>query len=1141
MVESTGLPDAMARDAAETTFDRNVVVLAGAGTGKTTLLVNRLLHALLRDPQPIRLVNVLALTFTNKAAQEMKLRLRDRLQGLLGECDGARASGLSGRWTLPEFRDRYRLSTETVRTRVAQALEDLERSHIRTLHSFAASVLRLYPFEAQVPPNFREDTGVHFDEIFEQIWESWIEQELGPTGQAHGRWESVLQAIPIQEVRFLASMIAREECALTELRPSVVERDSLQQGRFRQWLIRKAQEAEGLLQTYGRPNPRKIERQVEEARRVFERILRDGLSDGDGGNPEEDGWDGLMGSAPRDWDPGDFQRAKQMILSAQSLGKINHPLLELLLDLLTPCIERVRQLYREQGWIGFDGLLVKVRNLLREYPVVREQMKREYQAILIDEFQDTDPVQYEILLFLAECHGQQVPSWADVQVVPGKLFIVGDPKQSIYAFRRADIAAFDQVVAALIKGGALVCTLTTNFRSHGNILQVVNAVFEELFIQKNQVQPPHIPLEVGRESAGLSRAGVELYVLAQPESEQEWDAERATRAEAEWLGDWMQRLLSQGSQEGAGSPRNASVRPGDIAVLFRKLTNAQWYVEALRRRGIPYVTDGERHFYQRQEVIDVVNVLRLIDDPADGIALVGVLRSSLGGVPDTDIMALAQCGPLDVSHPCWLQDWESGSRRAVQALCERLVSLHRVSRHLSLSHLLDRLFEELPLVELAAASSHGEQAVVNIWKLRDLMVEMSRGGAVSFSGLVARLVGNIRTPPQEAEAPLAEDSLDAVRVLTIHKAKGLEFPVVVLPGLHAKTGGSERGASLTRDWVSGMYGVTFARWCNASQVPLWEKQREQEEAEQRRLLYVGMTRAKERLVLSGGALSRAGGGAPFQLLRGLIGEDFGNPVCTRVQVGEIGFPHIVVTSPFKRTKAAHDGTTPLDAPSMPDFSQAQWTTRNRRWQQAQQAMVWTTPSSDPMRSARGASVWKRESDVQLGMPGPQLGTLVHQFLEYCSFSADAAVFQKSVEDFCLVQTSIGTTSPILLAELRAMLHSFPQTRIYQELRSARILGREVPVTVPWGIQGIGRKCPGRGILEGVLDIVYEIHGEFWVGDYKTDAFDKSRLIERMKRYESQAQRSAQAAAQSLGLDIKGCKLFFLRLDEMAVVPYIANG
>ncbi|MCA9476345.1 MAG: UvrD-helicase domain-containing protein, partial [Nitrospira sp.] len=140
MVESTGLPDAMARDAAETTFDRNVVVLAGAGTGKTTLLVNRLLHALLRDPQPIRLVNVLALTFTNKAAQEMKLRLRDRLQGLLGECDGARASGLSGRWTLPEFRDRYRLSTETVRTRVAQALEDLERSHIRTLHSFAASV-----------------------------------------------------------------------------------------------------------------------------------------------------------------------------------------------------------------------------------------------------------------------------------------------------------------------------------------------------------------------------------------------------------------------------------------------------------------------------------------------------------------------------------------------------------------------------------------------------------------------------------------------------------------------------------------------------------------------------------------------------------------------------------------------------------------------------------------------------------------------------------------------------------------------------------------------------------------------------------------------------------------------------------------
>lgn len=1140
MIESSRLPDAAARHAAETTFDRNVVVLAGAGTGKTTLLVNRLLHALLREPHPIKVENVLALTFTNKAANEMKLRLREQLQGVLGECRGSSKGGSTNHGVLRALQERYLLSTDKIHARVERALADLEKAHIRTLHSFAASVLRLYPLEAHVAPNFQEDDGTYFEEIFERVWEPWLEHELGPGGQAHDRWESVLQWLPIQEVRSLAWMIAREECELAELYPQAPGDHSPQQRVFSGWVIKKAEHAQALLKIYHRSKPRKIERSLAVACEVFERV-RDGGIPGVEGSMDrgEVDLDSVVGAAPRDWDPLDFQLAKRIIQSAQQVLKINHTLLEQVLTLLRSCIGQVRQQYRVEGWIGFDGLLVNVRNLLRDYPLVREQMKQEYQAILIDEFQDTDPLQYEILLYLSEGPGQHVRSWEDIQVVQGKLFIVGDPKQSIYAFRRADIAAFDQVVNKLVQAGAMTCTLTTNFRSHETILQVVNGVFDQLLIQKDHVQPPHVPLQAGRESKDGLGAGVELFVLAQPEGEQEWDTERASRAEAEWLGGWIQELLGPEGPEGIRGSSSRSIRPGDIALLFRKLTNAQWYVEALRRRGIPYVTDGERHFYQRQEVIDLVNVLRLIDDPADSIALVGVLRSSLGGVPDSDIMALAHEGStgvrMDVSHLQWLDGWQSERKESVRSLCDRITALHRLSKTCTLSHLLNQLFVELPVTELAAASSHGEQAVVNLWKLRDLIVEIDKDSALSFSGVVSRLVGYLHTHPPEAEAPLAEDSLDAVRVLTIHKAKGLEFPVVVLPGLHVKAGGLESGASLTRDWISGLYGCTFSRWCNASQVPLWEKQREQEEAEQRRILYVGMTRAKDRLVLSGGLTSQRGGATPLGLLRGIMGEDLGNPDCSTVQAGPASFSQTVVTSkPMapKAVKRRHESVSEVDGIS---FSQEKWKTRDDRWRQARESVAWTTPSSLQKPRKANASDWARGNELK---SGPQLGTLVHRFLELCPFSHDEEAFHRSLDDFCRIQ---GEAFPMdtqgsLLSEMKEMLSPFPRTKIFRELQQARILGREVPVTIPWKFHMERAGLLNSGIVEGVLDIVYETAGDYWVGDYKTDAIDENQVSIRVEGYRGQAELYAQSVLQSLGLGIKGCKIFFLRLDRIEVVP-----
>ncbi len=1129
MSNAHDLVDGAERLMAETTFDRNVVVVAGAGTGKTTLLVNRILHALVREPHPVRLIHLVALTFTNKAAHEMKMRLRECLRLLLSECEGGRRDGVFSHPSLTTFQQAYHLSSDVIRQRILVALEDLDKSHIRTLHSFAASVLRLYPLEAGVNPTFQEDEGDRFDAIFHEVWDRWLEYELGSQGSSHKSWEQVLQAMTLSEVRDFARAIGEADCSGLEWQGVVGEFHRMPA--FVTWVRDKYEQADRLLETYRAAKPRKIERNLAVAHRVFSRTKTNGLpvdwGDEEHGQPV---FDPALGAAPVDWNLVDFQTAKRVIQSAQHLLKVHHPLLEQVMPLLVPCIQAVRQRYEDEGWVGFDGLLLKVRNLLRDVPLVREQLKRDCQAILVDEFQDTDPLQYEILLYLAEQPGEHSRSWREVRLVPGKLFIVGDPKQSIYAFRKADLEAFDQVVKKLVEDGANLCTLVTNFRSTEAVLRPINAVFEQLFVAKENVQPPHVALVPARRSERESGAGVELYVLRPREEAGEWDAERAARAEAEWLGDWIHEQL-----------RGDGMRPGHMAVLFRKLTNAQWYVEALRRRGIPYITDGERHFYRRQEVIDFVNILRIIDDPADRIALIGILRSPLGGVPDQEIMNLAQSDFLDVLTPPKLAEWKSPQREVVLKLYEQLAALHRMKGRLPVSEFMNLVLGSLPVLELAAASGHGEQAVVNVGKVRDIACRLGKNPSLSFSDVVDQLAGFLRDQPQETEAPLAEDSLDAVRVLTIHKAKGLEFPLVILPGLHLRAGGPLSSASLTRDWVSGLLGATFSRWCSAGQVPIWEKQRNQEEMEQRRILYVGMTRAKERLVLSGGLMGKSGGGTPFHLLRGLAGDDFGNEQCVSVGIGPVKITQTVVIPEWRSSRVPQEQTISMAVPKRDVPSLTVWESRSVRWTKAQHTKAWVVPSFRQQPYTQSKSF-----DHATAGHGPafgaRLGNLLHRLLEQCDFSQDATVFHQRIEAFCRSQEAMRMyeDAQTLFEEVRSILRAFPESDIFQELSRSRILGREVAVAMPWnlGVKDIG--LPENGVMEGVMDVVYTLEGEYWVGDYKTDAVEGPQLLERADRYRVQAERYAHAAACGLGVDVKGCKLFFIRSGKTVIVPRVQS-
>ncbi|HXC68105.1 MAG TPA: UvrD-helicase domain-containing protein, partial [Nitrospiraceae bacterium] len=439
------LADSRDRHLAETTWDRNVVVVAGAGTGKTTILVNRILNLLLREPNPLAVTEIVALTFTNKAATEMKQRLRAQLLSLTEQTNDL----------IVTFRTRFHLSAEQVGARARTALEQMEKAQIGTLHSFAAHLLRLHPLESEIDPLFQEDDGSRFKELFHSSWDRWLDDELGSAGLQHDRWRHVLAGATLDDLQQFTAALAGDFVDVEELERQC--RLITLEGALRDWGTDTHGRATTLLAAQDRPKRRKAEQMLAAALQSLALLLEHGqpglahLSQDERTVLGKD-----LGKAPAGWDEAAFQEATSIIGLAQQLLMVDQSYFQEVVTLVRPFLQHVRRRFLASGWIAFDGLLARAKTLLRDHPTVRARIKQTYRAILVDEFQDTDPVQYEIILYLCERADSYRTAWHDVDLEPGKLFIVGDPKQSIYAFRRADIEAFERVVEKIRAGGGAV-------------------------------------------------------------------------------------------------------------------------------------------------------------------------------------------------------------------------------------------------------------------------------------------------------------------------------------------------------------------------------------------------------------------------------------------------------------------------------------------------------------------------------------------------------------------------------------------------------------------------------------------------------------------------------------------------------------
>ena len=810
------------RDEIRTSLDENLCVEAAAGTGKTTVLVDRIVEVLRRGRASIDEIAVI--TFTEKAAAELAARVRDGLEKALAEAEPA---GEEAR-------------------RLREATLGLHRARIETIHAFAANLLRERPVEARLDPNFEVldsmAARLHFDDAYEQ----WIHDLFGNEGGEGEALRGTLnRGFDLKQVREAAEIVHRNRdvLPLAPFPPVAVPDVEAFVRKVEAWCAElegiqaRCLDAEdaGYLQIQEILQFRK---ELEEAGADRERLERLVLTRAP--EPKQKGSQGSFDDAE------DCRRMKAIFKElGEELQEIQGPLRSEALAGFLPFVERFVTSYekrrRAEGRADFDDLLLWTRELLRDDLEVRRYFQERFKCVLVDEFQDTDPIQVELIFYVcSEVGGDGVgpADWQDLPLRPGALFVVGDPKQSIYRFRGADMEIYDQVKTGALARG--VRELEQNFRSVAGVTQWVNRVFDRVFVDEEGVQPRNIHLvAVPTELPAEHSPVVVLHGEETAKSQ-----EKLRIAEAQALAALVKRAVEVERWQ-VRDPRSGEVRDarfGDVAVIVPWRTEIQLYEDAFDEARLPYRHEGNRSFFQRQEVKELAACLYAVDDPTSEIEVVTALRSSAFACSDEELFLFkAADGRFD-----YRRDAPEGHDAIAEAF-EVLHELHDERRKLSLPELVHRLLERTHLVEFALTTPQGDQAAGNLLKV----VDQARAFAGAEGGGVrrfARWLATGRDPEtEEAEASVVEETDDVVRLLTIHRAKGLEFPIVALANSNSRPSHnryafpdrSER--RLHMPIAGGFKTPGFAE--------AWPAEQHQNEAERQRMLYVATTRARDHLII----------------------------------------------------------------------------------------------------------------------------------------------------------------------------------------------------------------------------------------------------------------------------------------------------
>lgn len=1091
-------PDQDARTTAWQCFDKNIAVTAGAGTGKTRVLVDRHLGWILGEAwtrpewntHASVATSIVAITFTEKAAGEMADRITRSLRRIAGYKDAGldeRESAYVDELGLA-IADKWALTTELVRERAEELVQQAHRLEVSTIHAFAANVLRRYPLAARIRPDFQidADRSQRRSLLTERLVETTKDALRGPRSADVVR---ILSSVGMDDLRALMegwldcdfdgnlgaspawSPVAKQ-ChtlagILEDIEESVGTRSQTKLLRLRDALRNVA----ALLDEHGdafMADPRAwLETTAGDA---FRSLRKDKLADYPAPTIAT-----KMGPAVDEFRVG----ALAVATFVEEVVRADPSLIEHIVAIYSPMVADTRRALWGAGLLSYDDLLRLTKHVLADHTHIATAIAEAHGQILVDEFQDTSPTQCAILEAIQRVAKRPF------------LFVVGDPKQSIYSFRGADLAAYE----AFVEGLDLQLKLTANFRSQAHLVTTLNDGFDRLFVETSRLQPAPQALSATVEPI-VDQDAVCLWDV-QDDVNPRPKAELVRVIEAKAIVAAIQSIDARDTTDGARWSR--------FAIISRVQTAAARIVDALEEAGIPCAVSGDKEFYRRQEVLDMANLLRVVRDPHDAIAWVGALRSPLGAMPDRLLVDLAHNGFFRSV------DLRASVHAAQEKLAEGDTDRTHLQRLLGLIDVLDslreslateplhrwseRIHEQLPLWELYGTQYLGERKAANLQRVLRRFIQTALSGAMPLGQWLADEAEKLVGSREETESALADETTDAVRILSVHAAKGLQFDHVFVPRLDWATNERRADASgLHRhndQWivqVAGNHSWGLTAWRN--------RRTQVEEAETIRLLYVACTRARRSLILSGAKTSTAS-----RSMLPLVDQAFSmehEPTAHRS--ASTIHPEADTNTAGRKSPE----TTPQEH-ALASQAPSWWRRRHEQCQATLQRRLITTASTAATSSDERPSPHLEGGGQSAAMA---LGNEVHECLQrWDGHSLD-----------------LNAAS----AEATTILEPFVTSSLAQRVRDATRVFREIPFV------GVG---PDGSAVTGSIDLLMETGDGWTVVDYKTNRVRDQKDAERQaEHYDGQAALYSHALRQALNLDSVRFELWFVRGPYVVGMP-----
>jgi ATP-dependent helicase/nuclease subunit A len=1053
----------------------SLFIEAGAGTGKTTALVDRVVALVASGDAVLR--EVAAITFTEVAAAELRDRIRNRLETA---ADGGVEWVHGGE----------------ARARCQRALEDLDDAALTTLHGFAQRLLAEYPLEAGLPPVFEILDDIRARVRFEQRWSELVERLFDDPALEEHLLTGLVLGLRFDHLRDVARMLHDNHDRVTAPDPfgPLPALDVSDLVRALDAVVVRRAECTAADDLLAQHVDQVIVPLLAWLGAAHDRIdVLEGLNEHRSlrcKNGQRGNWGGCIDEVKDACTAAEAARAGV-------LDRQRSAVLDALIHHVVDFVRGDTAQRRREGTLEFHDLLVFARDLLREHPEVRIAAARRWPRILLDEFQDTDPLQVELAVLLATPVEPSDTAWRDLPVADGRIVVVGDPKQSIYRFRRADLRVYADAQDRL---GFDQVTLVENFRSVPDIIAFVNEVFSELFSDGvTGVQAKQVELHAHRTPAGDHDAvavfgDVENRPVAEIREDEAADV--ASIVQQVKRGEWLV------GEHGETRPANYA----DVAILIPSRTVLPGIEDALERANIPARVESQSLLYATAEVRDLLSILTAIDDPTDDIAVVAALRSPAFGCSDSALAEHAAAGGR------W--DCRAAGRGEVPA---GLTADHPVTTGLrrlhtfwderwwrSVSATVEAVVRECHLLELAVARPRPRDHWRRIRFFLDQARAWDDAGESTLRGFVewAQQQADERARVSEAVAPEPDD--DAVRILTVHGSKGLEFPVVVLAGLSVAPPNLSP-AVVWDDTGRAQYKIGTKSSGSLVSSPGYDAasraEAAHEAAERLRLLYVAMTRARDHLVVSLHRKERAPCHAA-EIASVIAGVDV---------------PVLEPSPPLGRRVT----TTGPEPPPEPETFDAWVTQHGRALERAARPMaVAATTLAEASRHGNGRDPGVSKDLPPDGVPpwrrgraGTAVGRAVHAVLqtidlrtgEHLESLARAQALAEGVAD------RADEIATLVTAALAAPV-------VGDAIEHGHRWWREVPVAAE--VDGL--------VLEGFIDLLIETELGLVVVDYKTDQVPDAAIDDAVARYGAQGATYALALESALRRPVARCVFVFAR-------------